>query len=193
VNNAGYGLLGAVEEVSDADTRRQFDANVFGLLNVTRAVLPGMRSRRSGHVINMSSVGGFAARAGFAIYNASKFAVEGLSEAMAQELAPLGIRVMIIEPGFFRTEFLGRSLAMAPPIADYADTVGRVRGAIHSGKLVGDPARAAQAIIKAVENPNPPLRLVLGKDALARIRNKLTRVTRELESWEEVSSSTDFQ
>ena len=127
VNNAGYGSMGAVEEVHEEEIRRQFEVNVFGVLNVTRAVLPHMREMQSGHVVNISSVGGFVGVPGFGIYNGTKFAVEGISEALAQEIEPLGIRVTIVEPGAFRTDWAGRSLAAAPEIEDYRETVGQTR------------------------------------------------------------------
>lgn len=165
VNNAGYGLIGAVEEADEAEVRKQFETNVFGTLNVTRAVLPIMRQQRSGHILMLSSVGGFVGSVGFGIYNASEFAIEGFSEALAQEVAPLGISVTIVEPGYFHTDFAGRSLAhVQQEIEDYAQTSGRVRGRMEqvNGHQPGDPARAAPAMIKAVESGTPPLRLVLG-------------------------------
>lgn len=194
VNNAGFGVIGAVEEVSDAQARRLFDTNLFGLLSVTRAALPGMRARREGHIVNMSSMGGFGARAGIGIYCASKFATEGLSEAMALELAPLGIRVTVITLGLFRTNFFNLSLELAEPIQDYEPIIGAVRKEAGRPPATqpGDPARAAQAIIKAVDDKNSPFRLVLGRDALARVRGKLAMVREQIEVWEEVSLSTDF-
>lgn len=193
-NNAGFGMIGAVEEVSDAEVRRLFDTNVFGLLNVTRAVLPHMRSRRSGHILNMSSVGGLVSVVGSGIYCASKFAVEGLSEALAQELQPLGIRVTVVEPGPFRTKFAGDSLTKVPAMEDYAVTVGKRRQQVEAidGNQPGDPVRAAQAIIQVVEDPNPPLHLVLGKSAVQSVRSKLDSVAQELNAWESISVATDY-
>jgi NAD(P)-dependent dehydrogenase (short-subunit alcohol dehydrogenase family) len=195
VNNAGYGLLGAVEELDFTQFRRQFETNLFGLVNVTRAVLPIMRRARSGRIVNLSSVGGMRAIAGFSAYNASKFAVEGFSEALAQEVAPLGIGVTIVEPGRFRTDWAGRSLEVAPPtIADYLATVGAIRQQMSSvnGHQEGDPVRGADAIIQAVDAQRPPLRLALGADAVAAIRQKLATVSNELSAWEALSVSTAF-
>lgn len=155
VNNAGYGAVGVVEEVSDDETRRQFDTNFFGVLNVTRAVLPTMREQRSGHILNISSVGGVVSFSGAGIYCATKFALEGVSEALAQEVKPLGIKVTIIEPGAFRTDFSGRSIAISgQTIADYAETSGKVIewNRELDGKQSGDPAKAATAMIQVVES-----------------------------------------
>ncbi|MCW2498322.1 oxidoreductase [Jatrophihabitans sp.] len=196
VNNAGFGLLGAVEESSDQDVRRMYDTNVFGLLNVTRAVLPKMRGQRSGHVINVSSIGGFRASAGFGAYCSTKFAVEALTEALHAELAPLGIRATVIEPGYFRTDFLdASSLAVAPHvIADYADTSGatRARAGGLNGKQPGDPAKLAMAVVALVDSEKPPLRLPLGNDTLGAIEQKIAFVAAETEAWRAVSSSTGF-
>jgi NAD(P)-dependent dehydrogenase (short-subunit alcohol dehydrogenase family) len=190
VNNAAYGQLGAIEELDDAQIRRQFETNVFGLIDVTRVVLPVMRRARRGHIINMSSVGGFAGQAWLGAYNASKFAVEGFSEALARELAAVGIKVTIVEPGRFRTDWAGRWPAVVPTdIADSAPPAGP-GDATH---LPGDPARAAEAIIAAVDAEVPPLRLVLGADALAGIRAKLAAVSAEISTWEAVSVGTAFQ
>lgn len=194
VNNAGFGMIGAIEEVPDAQARHLFDTNVFGLLNVTRAVLPVMRDRHTGHILNISSVGGFVSVVGSGIYCASKFAVEGLSEALAQEIAPLGIRLTIVEPGPFRTNFAGDSITKVPAMDAYAETVGKRRESIDQmdGKQPGDPVRAAKAMIQVVETANPPLRLVLGKSAVQAIRRKLDTVAQELNTWEETSLSADF-
>ena len=196
VNNAGYGLAGAVEETSADEVRRIFDTNVMGLLNVTRAVLPQMRSQRSGHVINMSSLGGYRLGAGFGVYGSTKFAVEGLSEALHAELSPLGIRVTVVEPGYFRTDFLDSSSAMEAKdvIADYAETAGKVRASASAfnGRQPGDPKRLAQALLTLVSAANPPLRLQLGTDALTRVREKHAFVEQELQAWETLSRSTDF-
>ena len=195
VNNAGFGLLGAIEEVEDQEVRREFDTNVFGLLAVTRAVLPHMRQRRRGHILNISSVGGFSGYAGWGIYSASKFAVEGLSEALAQEVAPLGMHVTIVEPGYFRTNFGGSSMVQTGhEISDYAPTSGRTRAYMSqiSGHQPGDPARGAQAMIAAVESDQPPLHLVLGADALQRIRGKLAAVAQDVDAWESTTVNTAF-
>ncbi|HZR37492.1 MAG TPA: oxidoreductase [Nevskia sp.] len=195
VNNAGYGLAGAVEEVGEAEARAQFDTNVFGPLALTRAVLPQMRAQGGGHILQVSSASGFVASAGLGLYNASKFALEGFSEALAQEVAPLGIRVTIVEPGPFRTDWAGPSMVRARhPLAAYADTAHRVIATIngYSGKQPGDPARAAAAMIRVVESERPPLRLPLGEAALNRIRGKLQAVGEELAAWEAVSLGTSF-
>jgi NAD(P)-dependent dehydrogenase (short-subunit alcohol dehydrogenase family) len=196
VNNAGRGLLGAVEEASASEVEAVFATNVFGLLNVTRAVLPHMRKARSGHVVNVSSMGGFAQVAGWGVYGATKFAVEGLSEAMQAELTPLGINVTIIEPGSFRTGFLdGASLhTTANELADYAATVGRVRhaAATSNGGQPNDPAKGAAAIYAAVTAPRPPLRFQVGPDAVAMVEDKLARVRDELDAWRPLGSSTLF-
>jgi NAD(P)-dependent dehydrogenase (short-subunit alcohol dehydrogenase family) len=195
VNNAGYGLLGAVEESSAEEVKGVFDVNVFGLLNVTRAVLPYLRKQRSGHVINFSSIGGYSAHEGWGVYGATKFAVEGLSEAMSGELRPLGIWSTVVEPGFFRTDFLSStSLSIAKArIEDYADTVGKIRtfaaGADH--KQPGDPKKFSQAILKLADSPSPPVRLPLGSDTVARIRHKNQQVEAEMSEWMDVALSTD--
>jgi NAD(P)-dependent dehydrogenase (short-subunit alcohol dehydrogenase family) len=196
VNNAGYGLLGAVEEASADEVRRLYDTNVFGLLNVTRAVLPSMRTRRRGHVINISSLGGYRSGAGFGVYCSTKFAVEGLTEALHAELQPLGIHATVVEPGYFRTEFLeGSSLVVSPRVLDdYAPSSGQVREAAKRISLnqPGDPLRLAQAMLALVESATPPLRLPLGTDTLQTIRDKHAFVERETAAWERLSASTDF-
>jgi NAD(P)-dependent dehydrogenase (short-subunit alcohol dehydrogenase family) len=196
VNNAGRGLLGAVEEASGAEVEDVFATNVFGLLNVTRAVLPHMRAALAGHVVNISSMGGFAQVAGWGVYGATKFAVEGLSEAMQAELSPLGINVTIVEPGSFRTDFLdGSSLrTTANELPDYVATVGRVRQAVatSNGGQINDPAKGAAAIYAAVTAGQPPIRLQVGPDAVAMVEGKLTRVRDELEAWRPLASSTLF-
>ena len=196
VNNAGFGLLGAVEEASAAEVRRLYETNVFGLLNVTRAALPAMRERRRGHVVNISSVGGYRSGAGFGVYCSTKFAVEGLSEALHAELAPLGVHVTVVEPGYFRTEFLDQSsLTVSPRIlADYAATSGQVRErAVQiNQKQPGDPKRLAQAMLALVASPTPPLRLPLGTDTLQAIADKNADVANETAAWRELSASTDF-
>jgi NAD(P)-dependent dehydrogenase (short-subunit alcohol dehydrogenase family) len=196
VNNAGFGLLGAVEESADKDVRRMYDTNVFGLLNVTRAVLPTMRANRAGHVINISSVGGYRAAAGFGVYSSTKFAVEGITEALHAELKPLGIHATVVEPGYFRTDFLdASSLVVAPNVIDdYDETSGAVRRkAVQiNHNQPGDPAKLAAAMIKLVDASNPPLRLPLGTDTLAAIAAKNAYVTQETEAWKNLSASTDF-
>jgi NAD(P)-dependent dehydrogenase (short-subunit alcohol dehydrogenase family) len=195
VNNAGYGLIGAIEELDAAEIEHVFRVNFFGAHEVIRAFLPTLRARRAGWIVNISSVGGFAASPGAGVYNASKFALEGLSEALAQELAPLGIRVLIVEPGYFRTDFLNDSMRTAKAtIADYADTAGRAVRTLaeRNGRQPGDPRKAARAIVNAVESPRPPLRLVLGPDAVERVTGKLAAVGRDLDEWREVAASTDF-
>lgn len=196
VNNAGYGLLGAIEEASDAETQKLFGTNVFGLLSVTRAVLPHMRRQRSGHVINISSVGGYTGYPGWGVYGATKFAVEGITEALSGEVAPLGIKVTVVEPGFFRTDFLGdRSLSRtAQVIDDYHESVGKTRAHaadVHGGQR-GDPRKLAQAFLKLVDVKAPPLRLPLGSDTVERIDAKNIFVARELAGWRTVATSTDF-
>ncbi|UJR83894.1 oxidoreductase [Sandaracinus amylolyticus] len=196
VNNAGYGVIGAVEETSAEDVRRVYETNVFGLLTVTRAVLPVMREQRAGHVINLSSVGGYRSGPGFGIYCSTKFAVEGLSEALHAELAPLGIAVTIVEPGYFRTEFLeaGSVVETPPVIADYADTAGKVRAMARSVSLQqpGDPLRLARAVVELTRATTPPLRLPLGSDTVAAIEAKNAFVAQELDAWRAVAISTDF-
>lgn len=196
VNNAGFGLLGAVEESADKDVRRMYDTNVFGLLNVTRAVLPAMRAKRSGHVINVSSIGGYRAAAGFGVYSSTKFAVEGITEALRAELKPLGIHATVVEPGYFRTDFLdASSLVVAPQvIADYDDTSGAVRRrAVElNHNQPGDPVKLAAAMITLVDAAEPPLRLPLGTDTLAAIAAKNAYVTQEAQAWHALSASTDF-
>ena len=195
VNNAGYGLMGAVEELDASELEDVFKTNFFGAREVIRALLPTLRAQRAGWIVNISSVGGFTGTPGAGAYNASKFALEGLSEALAQELAPLGIRVLIVEPGYFRTDFLNDSMRTAKAtIADYADTAGSTIKTIaeRNGKQPGDPRKAARAIIKAIESLHPPLRLVLGGDAVERVTNKLAAVRHDLDDWREVSMGTDF-
>ncbi|SAK92157.1 short-chain dehydrogenase/reductase SDR [Caballeronia temeraria] len=196
VNNAGFGLLAAVEESSDAEVRRIYETNVFGLLNVTRAVLPVMRKQRSGHVINTSSIVGYQAAAGVGVYSSTKFAVEGITEALHAELKPLGIHATMIEPGFFRTDFLdASSLAVGKTIiGDYEETSGRLRrlaGEINHNQP-GDPARLATAMIRLVDAETPPLRLPLGTDTLKALAEKNAYVTAETQTWKLLSASTDF-
>jgi NAD(P)-dependent dehydrogenase (short-subunit alcohol dehydrogenase family) len=195
VNNAGIGYFGAVEESDEAEVRRMFEINFFGLSHMTRAVLPGMRKRRKGHIVNISSIGGLRSFPSLAYYHATKYAVEGFSESLALEVAPLGIKVTIVEPSGFRTDWAGRSAAEATNrIADYAPTAGKNRDDIrgYSGKQAGDPARAAAAIIAAVESPNPPLRLLLGKAALRGARGKLDLLKHDFDAWEKTTVAADF-
>jgi NAD(P)-dependent dehydrogenase (short-subunit alcohol dehydrogenase family) len=196
VNNAGYGLLGAIEEASAQETEKIFGTNVFGLLGVTRAVLPHMRRQRSGHIINLSSVGGYTGYPSWGIYGATKFAVEGISEALGAEVAPLGIHVTVVEPGFFRTDFLDEtSLALtAQQIDDYCETVGRTRAHaadVNHGQR-GDPRKLAQAFMELVNAASPPTRLPLGSDTVQRIEAKNARVAQELAAWRKVAISTDW-
>jgi NAD(P)-dependent dehydrogenase (short-subunit alcohol dehydrogenase family) len=195
VNNAGFGQFGAIEELTEDELRGQFEVNLFGMLNVTRAVLPQLRAQRSGHLVQMSSLNGVEGMIGGGCYCASKFAVEGLSESLAAEVAHLGIRVTIVEPGPHRTEFASaQSARVAEPIDAYAESVGAAREAFADmdGTQPGDPARAARAIMRAVDADEPPLRLPLGATALDNIRAKLEGQLRELERWRELSASTDL-
>ena len=196
VNNAGHGLLGAIEEASDTEIARVYEINVFGLLRVTRAVLPHMRKQRSGHIVNLSSIGGLVGLPGWGIYNSTKFAVEGISEALAAEVAPLGIRVTIIEPGPFRTDFLGGSLAKtAQTLPDYEESAGKTRNNAteRNGAQQGDPALAAEAIIQAVTSEKPPLHLPLGAFAYERANAKLEDMKKEFAAWSTVALATDYK
>ncbi|RIJ11491.1 SDR family NAD(P)-dependent oxidoreductase [Pseudomonas sp. 91RF] len=197
INNAGFGVLGAVEETSASETERLFATNVFGLLNVTRAVLPHMRARRSGRVINISSIGGYQAYMGWGVYGSTKFAVEGISEALHQELAPLGIQVTVVEPGFFRTDFLDEQslVKTALVLPDYDETVGKMRTFAEAANHAqpGDPVKFAEAMLALVNAPNPPQRLALGSDTIARIEAKNRLVAQELAQWNELALSTDFK
>lgn len=196
VNNAGFGVIGAVEEMTPAEYRPMMEANFFGTVAFTRALLPAMRRRRSGHIVNISSVAGVTARPGYGFYAASKFALEGLSEALAGELKPLGLHVTLIEPGPFRTEFTGRSLRLAEQVIDdYATTSGASRETVtkRHGNQPGDPDRAAQVILEAVAAEQPPLRIPLGSYAYGRIREKLAAVTADIDAWEDrAAKATEF-
>jgi short-subunit dehydrogenase len=195
VNNAGYGLAGAIEEVSEDEFMPMFNTNVFGLIKVTQAFLPYLRRQGRGHILNLSSIGGLVSTPGMGYYNATKYAVEGLSEALAQEVAPLGIHVTIIEPGPFRTDFLGRSIAQAAEIIpDYDKTAGNARryATDNNGKQKGDPLRAVHAMMQVVESPNPPLRLLLGNMALQRLRTKIDSLQKEVKTWESTTTGADF-
>lgn len=195
VNNAGYGHVGAVEELTDTELREQLDVNLFGVINVTRSALPILRRQRSGHFVQMSSLNGVEGLVGGGYYAASKFGIEGLSESLADEVAHLGIKVTILEPGPHRTRFANeKSARWSEPIADYEASVGQMRRTFAEldGNQPGDPVRAAQAVVTAVYSDEPPLRLPLGTMALANIRAKLTARLAELEAWTELSSSSDF-
>lgn len=195
VNNAGYGLLAAVEEASDAEVKQNYEVNVFGTLNVIRAVLPFMRKQRSGHVINISSVGGLGAYIGWGLYGSTKFAIEGITEALALELAPLGIYATVVAPGFFRTDFLDKSSLVSSKhiIDDYAATVGGMRdfAAQVNKKQPGDPKKLAQAFIKLAKSEKPPVHLPLGNDTLDRYRSKTRDFENDIQQWHEVITTTD--
>ncbi|GAA4399116.1 oxidoreductase [Tsukamurella soli] len=195
VNNAGYGYRSAVEEGEDGPVRQLFDTQLFGTVRTIKAVLPGMRARRSGAIVNISSIAARFAPDGSGYYAAVKASIEALTLSLRKELAPLGITATVVEPGAFRTDFAGRSLTQAAePIADYADTAGRRRiehDTAH-GKQPGDPAKGAAAIIEAVTSENPPYLLVLGNDASDIIRTALTTLLDEMDEWERLSRSTDF-
>ena len=195
VNNAGYGQEGVLEESSLEDMRRQFDANVFGAVAMIKAVLPGMRARRSGRIVNVTSMGGFITMPGIAYYCGSKFALQGISEALAKEVKHLGIFVTALAPGQFRTDWAGRSMDRAPrSIADYDAVMDPIRAArqAKSGNQPGDPAKAAQALLKLVAAAEPPATLYLGDDALKVVGDKIDAMTREIAAWEAVSRSTNF-
>ncbi len=193
VNNAGYGLLGAIEEVTDEEIRAIFEVNLFGLLRVTRAILPHMRKQRSGHIVNISSIVGLMGCPGGGLYSSTKFAVAGLSESLAVEVAPLGIHVTVVEPGPFRTDFLGASLIVTDKvIPDYEKTTLRAYPTENHGKQAGDPSKAIQAIIQAVLSENPPLHLVLGTSAYERAGQKLDAMRENFSTWQDVSLSCDF-
>ncbi len=195
VNNAGYGHEGILEESSLDDMRRQFDANVFGAVAMIKAVLPGMRARRFGRIVNVTSMGGFITLPGITYYCGSKFALEGISEALGKEVRPLGIHVTALAPGQFRTDWAGRSMIRAErSIVDYDAVMDPIRAArqAKSGNQPGDPAKAAQALLKLVEAENPPVRLYLGTDALKLVEDKIEAMKAEIATWEEVSRSTDF-
>lgn len=195
VNNAGYGICGAVEEVNEDEYMPMFQTNLFGLVNLTKAFLPHFRERRSGAIINLSSIGGLIGSPGWGFYNATKFAVEGLSEALHAEMAPLGVKVMVVEPGPFRTDFLGRSGKEAGlRIADYESTVGKTREYFktQAGRQPGDPQRAVEAMVEAISAPEPPKHLLLGKLALQRFRNHLKDWGESLDKWQDLTNGADF-
>lgn len=196
VNNAGYGLLAATEEASAEEVKKQYDTNVFGLLNVTRAVLPHMRRQASGHIINISSLFGYHNTVpGFGLYGSTKYAVEGISEGLAVELAPLGIRVTAAAPGFFRTDFAStESYQRSSVVLDaYAATVGAVRENMKhfDGNQPGDPAKLGAVLVQLVNSDNPPLHLPIGRDSLQNFRDKTAAMTKEVNEWETVITSTD--
>ena len=195
VNNAGYGHEGTVEESPLEDMRRQFDVNVFGAVAMIQAVLPFMRTRRSGHIVNITSMGGIITFPGIAFYHGSKFALEGISESLGKEVKGFGIAVTAVEPGGFRTDWAGRSMVRAAhTITDYDEVFGAQRAArqARNGKQSGDPAKAARAILQLVEAKDPPAHLLLGPDAVKLVGEKLTALQAELKAWEQVSLSTDF-
>lgn len=196
VNNAGYGLFGAIEEISMEEARMQMETNFFAVLALTQAVLPIMRKQKSGHIIQISSMSGLRANSGTGLYNASKFALEGMSEALALEIQPLNIHLTLVEPGPFRTDWAGASSVSAKnKIADYEQSSGTrlklLQGS--SGKQPGDPAKGAKAILLAINSSQPPLRLVLGKVALDAIRDKFKTVEEEFSKWEDISLNTSFE
>lgn len=194
VNNAGYGHEGIMEESPLSEMRRQFDVNVFGAVAMMKAVLPYMRARRRGHILNITSMGGYITMPGIAYYCGSKFALEGISEALGKEVAPFGIAVTAVAPGSFRTDWAGRSMARTPrSIADYDETFNPVRRAREekSGKQPGDPVRAARAMLTAIAADHPPSHLLLGSDALGLVRAKLSALNEEFSAWEAITVSTD--
>ena len=195
VNNAGIGYFAAVEESEETQVRRMFDINVFGLCRMIHVALPTMRKRRKGFIVNFSSIGGLTSFPALGYYNATKFAVEGLSEALWQEVEPLGIKVMLVEPSGFRTDWAGRSANESKhQIDDYTATAGLIRKHLRaiSGKQSGDPVRAINAIVQAVESPNPPHHLLLGNDAFEGAIAKLDGLRKEFLAWETVSRGADF-
>ena len=195
VNNAGIGYFGAIEESEEEEVRRMFEINVFGLAHMTQAVLPFMRKQKSGHILNVASIGGLRSFPGVGFYNATKYAVDGLSESLSKEVAPLGIKVTIVAPSGFRTDWAGRSANESKIIIeDYASTAGKNRSDIRaiSGHQAGDPVRAAKAMIQVVEAENPPLRLLLGAAALKGARIKLEELKNDFDTWAEVTEGADY-
>ena len=198
VNNAGYGFMGAIEEASDAEAKQQYNTNVFGVLNVIRAVLPSMRALRSGHIINVSSLFAFSARPAWALYGSTKFAIEGISQGLAAELSPFGIKVTAVEPGLFTTDFLKSDAYRKAEVTidDYENTiVGEVRrqSASHDGKQQGDPKKLADVVVELVQSKNPPLHLPIGSDSLENYRTNAKQLAGDIEAWEKVSVTTDHQ
>ncbi|WP_018615035.1 oxidoreductase [Segetibacter koreensis] len=195
VNNAGYGYFSSIEEGEEEKIRAQFETNFFGLVNVIQAVLPGMRKQRHGHIINFSSIGGLVGFTATGFYHATKFAVEGLSESLSKEVEPLGIKVLLVEPGPFRTDWAGRSTSRTPvQLADYESTVGIRMAASQkgSGKQQGDPVRGCEAIIEAVESQSPHLRLLLGRPAFDMALQKVDALKENFTAWKELTLSADF-
>ena len=195
VNNAGYGYLAAIEEGDEREVRAMFETNFFGALSMIKAALPAMRARRSGYIVNISSMAGLVANPGTGYYSASKFALEGLTEALSRELTPFGVRVSLIEPGPFRTDWAGRSMKqVSKPIDAYADSVGQRRAFIVSmhDRMPGDPRRAAEAIVSLEKLASPPLRLLLGKPVLDMMRGKLREMEQILSEWESVTLGADY-
>jgi NAD(P)-dependent dehydrogenase (short-subunit alcohol dehydrogenase family) len=195
VNNAGHGFIGAIEEATPGEYRPMFETNVFGLIETTRAALPALRKRHGGRIVNLSSGAGIMGVPGHGYYNATKFAVEGLSEALAGEVAPLGIAVIIVEPGPFRTDFLGRSMAMAKSeIAAYAETAGKARAyrSENDGKQVGDPDKAVKVMLKAIDSEKPPLHLPLGPRAYYLAKTKFAAFAEDMQAWEADALPTDY-
>ncbi|HGM6907399.1 TPA: oxidoreductase [Serratia marcescens] len=194
VNNAGYGHEGILEESPLAELRRQFDVNVFGAVAMIKAVLPGMRQRRRGHIINITSMGSFITLPGISYYCGSKFALEGISETLSKELAPFNLHVTAVAPGSFRTDWAGRSMVRSPRrLPDYDALFEPVRQARQekSGKQLGDPVKAAHAMLVLIESQTPPTHLLLGSDALSLVRQKLEALGKEIEQWEQLTRSTD--
>jgi NAD(P)-dependent dehydrogenase (short-subunit alcohol dehydrogenase family) len=194
VNNAGYGHEGVMEESPLAEMRRQFDVNVFGAVAVMKSVLPYMRERRRGHILNITSMGGFITMPGIAYYCGSKFALEGISEVLGKEVKPFGIRVTAVAPGSFRTEWAGRSMVRTPrSIPDYDALFDPIRKGREekSGRQLGDPVKAARALLSVIENDEPPSHLLLGSDAFGLVRDKLSSLSAEFDAWENVTRSTD--
>lgn len=195
VNNAGYGYMAAVEEGEDAEVRKLFDTNYFGVVDTLKAVLPGMRARHSGHVINISSMTGLVANPPNAYYSSTKFALEALTEALAKEVGPLGIKVTAIEPGAFRTDWAARSMQeSSTPIGDYDDNVGARKTLIKqfADHLPGDPRKVAEAVLMVAGLDEPPLRLLLGRDVLAAVREKIADLTASINHWESVTKNVNF-
>jgi NAD(P)-dependent dehydrogenase (short-subunit alcohol dehydrogenase family) len=195
VNNAGYGLLGALETATEDEMARLFDVDVFGPIGVIRAALPHLRAQGAGHIVNITSIAGRAPGAGSALYAAAKFALEGLSASLAQEVAPLGIKVTAVAPGAFRTDFLSaHSIRKSAAHDDYAATVGKSSAAFEdmAGRQAGDPVRAAEALLQLVDAAAPPVHLLLGSDALRRTREKLDAVIDEMDHWEDLTRGTDY-
>ncbi|MCT7659091.1 oxidoreductase [Mycobacterium deserti] len=195
VNNAGYGYMSAVEEGDDAEVRKLFDTNYFGVVDTIKAVLPSMRARKSGHIINISSMTGLVANPPNAYYSSTKFALEALTEALAQEVKPLGIKVTAIEPGAFRTDWARRSMKeSSAPIGDYEENVGTRKTLIKdfADHLPGDPRKVAEAVLMITTLDDPPLRLLLGRDVLKAVRDKLSAMSASIEEWKTVTKDVNF-